>query len=58
MKKATTNLITVPSDSKKNLGIQFVDMLAGLVQSRFEDNQSSNFQILMPKITLTRLFFS
>jgi len=57
-KKATTKLATNPSDSRDSLGIRFADMLAGLVQARFEDNQSSNFQILAPRIYLSRLFFS
>jgi hypothetical protein len=57
-KKATTNLITSPADSKDSLGIRFADKLAGLVQSRFEDNESSHFQILYPRISLSRLFFS
>jgi hypothetical protein len=33
-------------------------MLSGLIQSRYEDNQSSNFQILASKIHFSRLFFS
>ena len=57
-KKATTKLVTNPIDSESCLGIQFADMLAGLVQSRFEDNESSNFQILAAQINLSRLFFS
>src|ERR1019366_685993 len=58
IKKATTNLLMSPWDSKNSLGVQFVDMLAGLVQSRFEDNESSHFQVLAPRIILSRLFFS
>jgi hypothetical protein len=57
-KKATTNLVTYNCDSKDSLGVQFADMLAGLVQSRYEDNESSDFQILAPRISLCRLFFS
>jgi hypothetical protein len=57
-KKATTNIVTHRVNSKDSLGIQFADMLSGLVQSRFEDNESSNFQILAPKLVLSRLFFS
>jgi hypothetical protein len=57
-KKATTKLVTHPVNSKDCLGIQFADFLAGLVQSRYEDNESSNFQILSPRICLSRLFFS
>lgn len=57
-KKATTNLITSPADSKESLGVRFADKLAGLVQARYEDNESSHFQILAPHIHLSRLFFS
>lgn len=57
-KKATTNLVTNPADSKDSLGIRFADKLAGLVQARYEDNESSYFQVLAPRINLSRLFFS
>jgi Protein of unknown function (DUF3800) len=57
-KKATTNLTTHNSSSKDCRGIQFADMLAGLIQSRYEDNESSTFQILSSRIVFSRLFFS
>jgi hypothetical protein len=57
-KKSGTNLITAPMDSRNSLGIQFADMLSGLVQSRFEDNQSTHYQILSMRISLSSLFFS
>lgn len=56
-KKASTNLITTPLDSKSCIGLQFSDMLAGLVQSRFEDNRAAAFQLVSKNITLSRLFF-
>ncbi len=56
-KNANTKLNTTPSDSKGNLGIRFADKLAGIIQSRFEDNQSSYFQIIAPRVVLSRLFF-
>jgi hypothetical protein len=55
--KATTNLITAPSDSAKSLGVQFADMLAGLVQSRFEDNAAQDYQLAASAIQTSRLFF-
>lgn len=55
--KTTTNLITHPADSAKSLGVQFADMLAGLVQSRFEDNAMRDYQIASSVIQTARLFF-
>jgi hypothetical protein len=55
--KASTNLITTPLDSKSCRGLQFSDMLAGLVQSRFEDNNASIFQLASKHIKVIRLFF-
>jgi hypothetical protein len=56
-KNASTKLNTLPSDSKDSLGVRFADKLSGVIQSRYEDNQSSDFQILAPRIILSRLFF-
>lgn len=56
-KKATTRLITAPSDSAQNKGLQFADMLAGLVQGRFEDNASADFQVISKHITINKLYF-
>lgn len=55
--KASTNLITTPLDSKNCRGLQFSDMLAGLVQSRYEDNNASIFQLISKQIQIVRLFF-
>jgi hypothetical protein len=56
-KNSSTNLITEPCDSKRSLGLQFTDMLAGIVQSRFERNNRENFQLLQQKISIKHLFF-
>ena len=56
-KKAITNLIATPLDSKTTLGIQFSDMLAGLVQSRHEDNYAGILQLLRGKISISSLYF-
>jgi len=56
-KKASTNLKTTPLDSKSCIGLQFSDMLAGLVQSRYEDNQAAAFQLASKNIVVNRLFF-
>lgn len=57
-KKAVTKLTTNPADSANCLAIQFADMLAGAVQSRFEDNSTAVFQILHPALRLAQLYFS
>ncbi len=56
-KGVATTISTEPQDSQKCLGIQFTDMLAGLVQSHYEDHEQSNFASLCPRITLNRLYF-
>lgn len=56
-KKASTNLLTTPMDSRNCLGLQFSDMLAGVVQTRHEDNLAANFQLVSKNITLSRLYF-
>jgi hypothetical protein len=56
-KNVKTALATNPTDSKSCLGIQFADMLAGVVQSRYEYGLTDAFQALCPHIVLKRLFF-
>jgi hypothetical protein len=56
-KKSVTKLVTSPCDSAKCRGIQFSDMLAGVVQSRFENNSSANFQTISAHLSLSRLYF-
>jgi len=55
--KSSTNLVTKPADSAKSKGVQFADALAGIVQSHFEDNASSDFQVIQARLTLNKLFF-
>jgi hypothetical protein len=55
--KANTNLITNPADSAKSKGVQFADMLCGIVQANFEDNSSRDFQAVHPRLILNRLYF-
>ena len=57
VKNAETILTCNPIDSKACLGLQFADMLAGLVQAHFEDGENADFQIIAPKLRLNRLFF-
>lgn len=55
--KAITTLICVPQDSAHSRGIQFADFVSGIVQARFETNESHAYQALATKIKLTQLFF-
>lgn len=55
-RSATTQLEVTPLDSKRCLNLQFVDMLAGVVQSHFELNNSSYWNELQHHIYLERLF--
>jgi hypothetical protein len=57
VRKAKTVLRTMPEDSKHCLGLQFVDMFAGLVQSRFETSHTDDFAIILPKTKVKCLFF-
>ena len=56
-KGVQTKLLTRPLDSKNCRGIQFADMLSGLVQTRFQDGVFDDIRIVLPKLKLTRLFF-
>lgn len=56
-KKSITNLITSPLDSKGSQGLQFADMVAGIVQARFEDNENVMYQNLAPHMKIIELFF-
>lgn len=56
-KKVQTTLVTRNSDSSKERNIQFADMLAGVVQSHYEDGNSDPWNILSPVVQVDRLFF-
>ena len=56
-KSATTNLTTTPMDSRNCAGLQFADMLSGMVQSNFEDNNPSYLQALGTSVFTKKLFF-
>lgn len=57
-KKVTTELINNPRDSYSCPGIQFCDMLAGVVQTHYEDNQTPRFDRLKKYLDCKRLYFS
>lgn len=56
-RNVTTKLFTEPMDSKTDLGIQFADMLAGVVQSHQEFHQSDPWKVLSHKVRWRTLFF-
>jgi hypothetical protein len=51
-----TELITTPSDSAKNLNLQFTDFLCGVVNGQFEHGTWSPYKILGPKCPVRTLF--
>lgn len=55
--KASTNLLTHPADSASSKGVQFADVISGIVQAHFEDNISRDFQLISPRLVLNRLYF-
>ena len=56
-KKTKTILTTDPKDSKTCINLQFADMLAGLIQHRFEDKYFEHMKICVRYLRLKRLFF-
>jgi len=56
-KNVKTVLSTTPLDSKSCKGIQFADMLAGLVQQRFEDKCFDHIRFCVRHLRMKRLFF-
>ncbi|HEY0702132.1 MAG TPA: hypothetical protein VGD60_05135 [Candidatus Acidoferrales bacterium] len=56
-RKMATLLSCQPIESHISLNLQFADMLAGLVQSRFEDDEMECFGVLSPHITMATLYF-
>lgn len=55
-KAAPTQLEVTPMDSRHCLNLQFVDMLAGVIQTHFEMRQSNYWQELQHQVFLERLF--
>lgn len=56
-KRVATKLITIPHDSASNKGVQFADMLSGLIQQHYENNNSEIFNLLSPYIQLQTSYF-
>lgn len=55
---STTTLDTNPCDSASNKNVQFSDMLSGVTQGHYEDNNSKPWQILASVINSRRLYFN
>ena len=56
-KKVKTVLKTQPLESKNCLGVQFADMLSGVVQSCLEDQCLPDYKIIEPVLKPKLLFF-
>ncbi|MGB8064769.1 MAG: DUF3800 domain-containing protein, partial [Candidatus Sulfotelmatobacter sp.] len=56
-KGVRTVLTTQPLESKNCLGVQFADMLSGVVQSCVEDRHLSDYKIIEPVLKPIYLFF-
>lgn len=52
-----TTLTTNPMDSKSCLGLQFADIIAGMVQSSFEDGNRAYIDALNNSVQIKRLYF-
>ncbi|HEU20438.1 MAG TPA: DUF3800 domain-containing protein [Deltaproteobacteria bacterium] len=47
----------IPVESKKNLTLQFIDFIAHVVWSRYENNEYDPYRLIRPYITERHLFF-
>ncbi len=56
-RRVKTILTTAPVASHNCKGLQFADMLAGLIQERFEDRNFEHIRICIRRLRLKRLFF-
>jgi hypothetical protein len=56
-RRVKTVLTTTPLASHSCKGLQFTDMLAGLIQQRFEDKYFGHIRICIRRLRLRRLFF-
>jgi hypothetical protein len=55
--RSTAKLINDPQESDKNYNLQFVDWVAHIVWSAFEDGETAPFKELSNRIRIRRLFF-
>jgi hypothetical protein len=52
-----TTLIHAPMESRSNLNLQFVDFIAHIIWSRYENNEYPFYKLLSPHISEKPLFF-
>ena len=57
-KNVSTMFRSNPIDSANCKGVQFVDMLSGIVQQHFEDQCSPRFDLIEKNTTIKKLYFS
>lgn len=57
-KNVATKLITIPRDSACDKGVQFADMLSGLVQHHYENSNSAAFKLLAASIQFKTIYFN
>jgi hypothetical protein len=57
LRGCTTTLQMNPQESDKCLGIQFVDMLCGAIQTAFEDDNYAYLAVLAPCVVHKKLYF-
>ncbi|OGT45357.1 MAG: hypothetical protein A3E82_06525 [Gammaproteobacteria bacterium RIFCSPHIGHO2_12_FULL_38_11] len=50
-------LINNPQDSSMNKGVQYADMLCGMIQQHFEDQCGERFKKIEKSIKIKKLFF-
>jgi hypothetical protein len=56
-RSAETVLVHRPFESHRNLNLQFVDVVAHIVWSHYEDNDNAAYSILSPYVQCKHLFF-
>ena len=57
-KNVSTTFINSPKDSATCKGVQFADMLSGIIQQHFEDQCSPRFDMIKKYATIKRLYFN
>lgn len=55
-KNVSTKLISNPQDSSGCKGIQFADMLSGVIQQHFEDQRTQRFDVIKNLVGINRLY--
>jgi len=54
---SSTVLNNIPVESKNSFNLQFIDFIANIVWSFYEDNKAGGYNILKKHIYLKNLFF-